>query len=263
MLIQYSPSVKLYGVGRDQDAFAAKQRDALSGFDDATPDIQSFAKKQGLIRSYSLGSSVNTLATTLLSLNELMSRAFTAFEHAQVNLVVWKFASQNYEASQRTPLEESYQKAKGEAIKARFTHAEVLEILKRGLDSDGWPGDDAAVPFTRLKHNEPLPMIAEEYSRTTELSAQMSLQHSLSRSAGQKRAHNQAKDGREEGDDNNPAEDLDAKRRRKDIDTDDDTDEDEGEGDVTEPPNTEASDWREGCMSVDGDGATESGEEEI
>ena len=65
----------------------------------------------------------------------------------------------------------------------------------------------------------------------------MSLQKS--RSARQHRGHNQANDGREEGDDNNSPEDPDTKRRRKDI----DRDEDEGEGDATEPPNAEASGW--------------------
>ena len=89
----------------------------------------------------------------------------------------------------------------------------------------------------------------------TDLSAQMSLHKS--RSARENRAHNQAKDGREEGDDNNSAGDLDAKRRRRDIASDE-----EGEGDATEPPKTEVSDWGEGCMSVDGDGRTERGEGE-
>ena len=135
MVIQYSPSVQLYGVGRDQDAFAAKQRDALSGFDDATPDVKSFADKRGLIRSCSLGSSVETLATTLHSLSTSMDEAFNAFERAQRILAHWKGTSKSDEASQRR--EESYQNAKGEAFKARLTHAEVLQMLKEVLDSDG------------------------------------------------------------------------------------------------------------------------------
>ena len=66
-----------------------------------------------------------------------------------------------------------------------LTHAEVLKILNEGLDSDDCPQHDAAVPFTGFKHN----VLPEEYSRTADLSAQMSLQYSLSRSAGHKRVH--------------------------------------------------------------------------
>jgi hypothetical protein len=83
MLIQYSPSVELYGVGRDQDTFATIQKTALSGFDDATPDEKSFADKRELIHSRSLSSSVMTFAVTLQSLLRLMELAFGAFRHAQ------------------------------------------------------------------------------------------------------------------------------------------------------------------------------------
>ena len=133
----------------------------------------------------------------------------------------------------------------------------MLKILKEGLDSDDWPEHDAAVPFTRLNHIQPLHTIPEEYSRTADLSAQMSLQYSLSRSAGHKRVYDQEKDEEEGGDDNDSAETQDAKRRK-------DTDSDGSDEDTTEPPNTEVFDWGEdSIMSVHGDGGTESGEEEI
>jgi hypothetical protein len=254
VLIQYSPSVQLYGIGPDHRLFSAKQRTALSGFNDATPDNQSFTDKRSLIRSRSITSGVTTLASTLRSLFASMERTFAAFELAQTTLADFLLDYAGHEVHERKQLEEDLKEAKKTVIEDRFTYAEVLRILKKGLDSDGWPEDDAAVTFTRLKHNEPLPSIVEEHYRRADISAQMSLQYQLSRSAGQKRAHDQTNDEEEEAG-GDSAEDPDAKRIRKDMD---------GEGseeDATEPPNTEASDCGEGFMSAYG--GTESGEDEI
>jgi hypothetical protein len=51
MLIQYSPLVELYGIGRNQDTFATVQKTTLTSFDDATPNEKSFADERALIRS--------------------------------------------------------------------------------------------------------------------------------------------------------------------------------------------------------------------
>jgi hypothetical protein len=254
VLIQYSPSVQLYGIGPDHASFSDQQRAALSGFNDATPDKQSFTDKRSLIRTRSMSSSVTTLASTLRSLFNSLDSAFNAFELAHAALVDLPLDSASHGVLQRKQFEEDLKAAKKIVIERRFTYAKVLRILKEGLDSDGWPEDDAAVTFPRLKHNEPLPSIIEEHSRRADISAQMSLQYKLSQSAGQKRAHDQTNDEEEEEAGGDSTENPDAKRIRKDK---------GGEGseeDAAEPPNTEASDC-EGVMSVYG--GTESGEDEI
>jgi hypothetical protein len=147
--------VELYGIGRDQDTFAAQQRAAISGFDDATPDNQSFEDKMQLICSRSLSSSVKPLTMILHSSFKLMGRAFKEFKNAHVALYSHYVTSKNCHASLRKEFEERFEEAKDTAIKERFTHIEVLGVLKEGLDFDDWPEDDAAVPFIRLKHNEP------------------------------------------------------------------------------------------------------------
>jgi hypothetical protein len=92
----------------------------------------------------------------------------------------------------------------------------------------------------------PVSNIMNHYPQSprADLSARVSLKYSLSRSAGQKRAHYQAKDQEEE--DEEEEEDLDSKRRKK------GTGSDGSEEDATEPPNAEAYDWGEDYMSVYG-----------
>jgi hypothetical protein len=250
VLIQYSPSVQLYGIGPDHGLFSAKQRTALSGFNDATPDNQSFTDKRSLIRSGSMSSSIISLATTLHSLFTSMERVFNAFERAQAILANLHFMSKGHDVGRRKRFEEYFEEAKEAAIKGRLTYAEVLTVLKEGLDSDNWPDDDAAVPFTPLKHNEPLPTIVEEHSRRADISAQMSLQYTLSRSAAQKRTRDQTTDDEEEGAGGDSTNNPDAKRRRKDMDSDMD------EESATESANTHCG---ESYMTVYG--GTESGED--